>query len=211
MAVTGVSFQPGQQGGYGQSNSPQRQMPEGVQEAIKVLSLRLPRVVGANAIAPAPLLNSPGAGGHVDGIVSNILSKLMPSGATPPQAPAPMVPSNAPSFAGGGASPLAAAAHYQPAPSAPIVPHFSGGTPDAPRIDDGKGGNAGVPPSPWPSTIPGGAPGAPPNASPAPPVSGSMPVSPPVKEPSPSASPAEAAIPNQSLLMDMWRRKFGDY
>lgn len=42
-----------QQGGNGQASNP-------VQEAIRVLSLRLPRVLGAGTPAPGVLLNSPG-------------------------------------------------------------------------------------------------------------------------------------------------------
>jgi hypothetical protein len=36
---------------------------EGLQQAMKIISLRLPRVIGARPIAPASLLQSPGAGG----------------------------------------------------------------------------------------------------------------------------------------------------
>lgn len=61
MADFGVSFMPTPQNG-GETGRPTAVEP--VQEAIKILSLRLPKVVGGGAIAPAPLLNAPGAGGN---------------------------------------------------------------------------------------------------------------------------------------------------
>lgn len=92
--MTGVSFQPGidderkrreQQNG-GQTGN--------VQEAIKVLSLRLPKVVGAQGVSPSALLTSPGGMGQPDAVVDRILSRLMP---TSPQAPQGMTPSAMPS------------------------------------------------------------------------------------------------------------------
>lgn len=99
--IPGVNFQPGQQS-YGQQNGqrgPSRLSggsPQGVQEAIKVLSLRLPKVVGARAVSPAPLLTSQGSGGNpnVDSIVESVLSRMFPgqqTGGPAPSAPtAPM-------------------------------------------------------------------------------------------------------------------------
>lgn len=84
--MMGVSFQPGASA-IGQSK-PQggTQTGGGVQEAIKVLSLRLPRVVGAQAIAPQGLLNSPGSGGsRVDSVVNQVLAKYFPTGGQPAQ------------------------------------------------------------------------------------------------------------------------------
>jgi hypothetical protein len=84
--ISGVSFQPGVANGA----SPYRdaKQAEGVQEAIRVLSLRLPKVVGAQGVAPQALLSSPGAGGdpRVDSIVNRVWSNLFPTG---PQESAP--------------------------------------------------------------------------------------------------------------------------
>lgn len=101
--IGGVSFQPGQNGATGQQGKPKT---NGVQEAVKVLSLRLPSVVGARAIAPQALLQSPGSGGNprVDSVVSQVMGRMFPTGGAPaPSAPAaPMMPPNAPQFSGGG-------------------------------------------------------------------------------------------------------------
>lgn len=68
MAGFGVSFVPGGQG------DPTKQMGQGqaggappLQQAIQMLSLRLPRVVGANGLAPGPLLSAPGGMGQPGG------------------------------------------------------------------------------------------------------------------------------------------------
>lgn len=88
--IQGISFQPGLTSG--QSPYREGQQSAGVQEAIKVLSLRLPRVVGAQGIAPQALLSSPGGGGdpRVDSIVNRVWSKLFPTGSqdSAPQATA---------------------------------------------------------------------------------------------------------------------------
>lgn len=86
--MIGANFQP-------QANDPnngdQRKKPDaGVQEAIKVLSLRLPKVVGAQGIAPSALLNAPGAGGdsRIDSVVNRVLAQYLPTGpAEPGQVP----------------------------------------------------------------------------------------------------------------------------
>lgn len=64
MAGMGVSFVPGGQGDP--LNRQQQGEASGappLQQAIQMLSLRLPRVVGANALAPGQLLNAPGGMG----------------------------------------------------------------------------------------------------------------------------------------------------
>ena len=115
--INGVNFQPGAAG----PDDPRRRpsgSSDGVQEAIKVLSLRLPKVVGAQAVAPSALLTSQGGGGnpHIDSIVESVLSKMFPTaGAGPSSAPAaPMIPTQsepqaeAPQFSGniqGGSQP----------------------------------------------------------------------------------------------------------
>ena len=81
--IGGVNFQPG----GGQGLDPQQAKPSqgsGVQEAIKVLSLRLPKVVGAQAAAPMALLGGSGAqGSRVDSVVNQVLSRIMPQGGQP--------------------------------------------------------------------------------------------------------------------------------
>jgi hypothetical protein len=97
--IGGVNFQPGV------GTDPQSQSKptsgSGVQEAIKVLSLRLPKVVGAQAAAPQALLQGTGAGGNrIDSVVNQVLARLMPTG-QPSQQPMAQVPSiGAPSFTG---------------------------------------------------------------------------------------------------------------
>lgn len=97
--IGGVSFQPGgeqqqqQQNGNGRTSGG-----GGVQEAIKILSLRLPKVLGAQAAVPMPLLTSQGSGGtRVDAIVNQIMSRIgrpqgPPSMDAPPTAPMPAQP-----------------------------------------------------------------------------------------------------------------------
>jgi len=90
--MIGVNFQPGtdqqQQGQNGQT----RPSSQGVQEAIKVLSLRLPRHPITNGVAPAPLLQSRGGQGNpqVDSVVQQILQRMFPQAAPQGQAPPPM-------------------------------------------------------------------------------------------------------------------------
>jgi hypothetical protein len=134
--TSGVSFQPG--GDYGNGQQQRGSSPtQNVQEAIKVLSLRLPKVVGARSAAPQALLSAQGSGGNprIDSVVNQVLSRMF--GAQDPGAgqmpSAPMVPTpeaggqQAPSFSGG------AQAGYQPPPrmeqqAAPQSP-FGGQTP----------------------------------------------------------------------------------
>lgn len=63
----GLSFAPNQQ----QPGGPGGQKPGGmtpVQEAIRTIGLRVPRTVGARAIAPSPLMHAAGAGGFATGL-----------------------------------------------------------------------------------------------------------------------------------------------
>lgn len=98
--IGGVNFQPGM-GQGGEQSQAQPSAGSGVQEAIKVLSLRLPKVVGAQAAAPMALLSGQGSGGsRVDSVVNQILSRIMPTGqpqqtpmanlSAPSQQPTPM-------------------------------------------------------------------------------------------------------------------------
>lgn len=89
--ISGVNFQPG-----GQQGDPSQSRPSsGVQEAIKVLSLRLPKVVGAQGMSPQALLTAQGSGGsRVDSVVNQVLARILPTGpqSTPPgQSPMPRV------------------------------------------------------------------------------------------------------------------------
>lgn len=92
--MIGVSFQPGSDQ-FGQQNGNGAPLNgSGVQEAIKILSLRLPRVLGAQPAASMPLLTSQGSGGNprIDAIVNQIMSRVMPgqqgpSFGGPPQMP----------------------------------------------------------------------------------------------------------------------------
>lgn len=64
----GVSFQPGQSNGQEGPHGERRAAP--VQEAVRLLSLRLPTVTGARGIAPQELLHSQGAAGADTGAFS---------------------------------------------------------------------------------------------------------------------------------------------
>lgn len=130
--IGGVNFQPGS-GFGGQTRKADSRAPEGVQEAIKVLSLRLPKVVGAQAVSPQALLTSQGSGGNpnVDSLVEKVLQRVFPSqtGGSPAPA-APMIPTaepppmqqEGPQFSGGYAPPPAPIPGTQPTPQAqPLV------------------------------------------------------------------------------------------
>jgi len=107
--IGGVNFQPGSLDQEQQRRQQSQGSAQGVQEAIKVLSLRLPKVVGAQSIAPSALLNSQGGGGspHVDSIVESVMAKMFPGAAggnvqapmEQPQAPS-MAPESSPQFSG---------------------------------------------------------------------------------------------------------------
>lgn len=108
--MIGINFQPGMSGysGSGSRSGNGGNSNAGVQEAIKVLSLRLPKVVGAQGIAPQALLSSQGSGGsRVDSVVNTVLGRMFPSG---------QQEASAPSF---GTAPSSEPAPYQ-------MPNFSG-------------------------------------------------------------------------------------
>lgn len=94
----GVSFQPGVNGNGQARNGSGPQPPRNsIQEAIQMLSLRMPKVFGARAIAPAPLLTSPGGMGQPaarGNVSAQALASLagLPSGRGMPSMPAPMIP-----------------------------------------------------------------------------------------------------------------------
>ena len=162
--ISGVNFQPGQ---GDPAQGIKKKPDQGVQEAIKVLSLRLPRVVGAQAMAPAPLLNSQGSGGNprVDSVVNQVLSRLMPTGDSGIKTPAPMLPGGdqprdvspqpgesgtmpPPRFDGGRPSPMLRdlvkpEPRWRPAPG-PAAPRFTPG--DLPEITPGPDAGMGADP-----------------------------------------------------------------
>lgn len=85
----GLSFQPGADQNDSQPQGP----PNPVQEAVRLLSLRLPSVVGARAISPQALLQAPGQAGLGAGLsggnaLLEWLKRLLQSSGTgmPPQA-----------------------------------------------------------------------------------------------------------------------------
>ena len=80
MPGIGIQFLPGAQGENGPTSP--RGGGDPIQEAVRILSLRLPRVVGAQAIAPQALLTSPGGAANpfIDTLVDMILRRVMPNG-----------------------------------------------------------------------------------------------------------------------------------
>ena len=124
MAGFGYSFMPGQNGDQAQ----QRQQPgwAGPQSAIQMLSLRLPRVLGAQALAPGALLNSQGAGGLPDPLLQAILRLAGQAGPGGPGGGAPGGPSLM-----GGAPPSAPMA-----PAGPMTPRVIPGDEDRQTFTD---------------------------------------------------------------------------
>lgn len=108
----GVSFLPGGDGSGNQA----RPQTDPVQQAIQMLSLRLPRVVGAQGMSPAPLLQSPGGGG-----LAEFLQHLFGQG----HFGGPMAPGMGPM--GPGASPMG-----------------PGAAPPTPRVIPGGGDQGGL-------------------------------------------------------------------
>lgn len=106
----GTSFQPGVDSGASGPNGERQHGPRAtpIQSAIKLLSLRLPSVVGAQAISPQALLQSPGSaglggpGGMSGGALIEWLRKQL-AGAAPPDLPGSRSPGSMPSFGGPGA------------------------------------------------------------------------------------------------------------
>lgn len=151
--IRGVNYQPGlaaTQTGAGGQAKPRSSL----QEAIKVLSLRMPKVVGPHAVAPAPLLTSAGSGGNplVDSVVNTVLSRAFPQGQAP-QGQAPVVGQPGPGESGtmppsppvryDAPIPPMGPSAYEPLPGYQ-PPSFSG---DVPRTGGGGGGGRVEPPS----------------------------------------------------------------
>lgn len=129
--MIGVNFQPGAQGDGSQPGQARPPQGSGVQEAIKVLSLRLPKVVGAQGATPQALLQGQGSGGsRVDSIVNQVLSRIMPAG-QPQGMPRPQPQANlsAPSMPSGPSFTGAAQPNYQPQAPTPSYSPMLGQTP----------------------------------------------------------------------------------
>src|SRR5689334_6587977 len=99
----GDRFQPGGDDSFKHRQNQQiqsRGSAEGVQEAIKCLSLRLPKVVGAQASAPTPLLTSGGSEGspRVHSMVQQVMQQYFPTEPAP-SGQVPSIPSDVPTGA----------------------------------------------------------------------------------------------------------------
>lgn len=105
----GVRFQPGGDDSFQQRQDQQRQSRgsgEGVQQAIKFLSLRLPKVVGAQAAVPTPLLTSGGSEGspRVHSMVQQVMQQYFPTEPAP-SGQVPSIPNEMPTGASAQSSP----------------------------------------------------------------------------------------------------------
>ena len=149
----GVSFLPGsqnQQNGTGMSGRPASQSP--MQEAVKILSLRLPKFYGSQSLAPAPLLQAaggmgqPAARGNVTAQALAGLAGLPPSMALPQMA-APVLPSG-----GGGTETTSGWASRERDINRPLAPATE---PNQSLFDGGTGFNPIPSQPPPPRFIPG--------------------------------------------------------
>lgn len=133
----GVSFVPG---GQAENNRDKvgQQASQAAQQAIQFLSLRLPRVTGAQGLAPAPLLNAPGGSGMPSGVIEALL-RLAGMGGTPigggpvgamPFQPPPQTPIGMPGAPGGGAPPPP---RIVPGEQGPLTPPPTFGAPRPPQ------------------------------------------------------------------------------
>lgn len=151
--LMGVNFQPGvtdqgQPGGGRPGGS-------GVQEAIKILSLRLPKVVGAQGLAPLPLLTSPGAEGRAERVVEDIWRRMNPAAAKAPGSPVLPVLGPSSPFESTDIGPQryqSPAPSFQPEMGGPESPFEAAPRPKLPRFTPGiqPPGDlpGGVPPNP---------------------------------------------------------------
>lgn len=98
MANFGVSFVPGQNGDQMERPGPGGAQPTPVQEAIRILSLRLPRFFsGGSPIAPMPLLQSPGGAALGPESLGTLFGQphLLPTPGGLPPIPGPVSPPQA--------------------------------------------------------------------------------------------------------------------
>ena len=143
--IQGANFQPSGAGPGGGGNDPRRRAQQGLQEAIQVLSLRLPKAVGAQSVAPSALLNAQGSGGNpmIDSVVSRVMSRMMPTGDKPPMGNVPSVPPivGQPSPGESGTNPPPSTnppsppVRYEPPPTTPLSSFMR-----APRISPSEEG-----------------------------------------------------------------------
>lgn len=125
---------------------------EGVPEqAFKVLSMRLPRVLGARAVSPEGLLNSPGSAGMQGNPLSAVFEALLKAMAGG-QWQVPQMPryKDVPPTGGGVFGPALPPGSRPPAPNVTVDqgPRISA-PPQMPRYDEGgntSGGGLGAPP-----------------------------------------------------------------
>lgn len=146
----GVTFLPQGDATYRRPGQPASQGTAPVQEAVKILSLRVPRMLGASPISPMALLTGAGSQGMPAGTLQQLIQKYLPvTGPAPPMLaegptagqPAPAaslqvsaLPSAPSAQAGGQPAPVAQAVSgpsgglgpslgsSTPAPAAPITP-----------------------------------------------------------------------------------------
>lgn len=150
----GVSFVPSGQGDP-MNRQQQGQAPGAppLQQAIQMLSLRLPRVVGANALAPGQLLNAPGGMGGSGNPLLEALLRLAGMGGG--QGQPGMGAQGLPSFSGSTLPRFGAGDEQQrPAPSVQPPPQPGASQP-------WQGGPSGQMPGPGQPTFPGAPGGSP--------------------------------------------------
>ena len=164
MAI-GVSFVPSQPPAAGTDARTVNTANPAVQQAIQTLSLRLPRVVGSQALAPSALLHGAGSAGlsgsgSVDAIVQSVLKRMLPQAGSQTTQPAPAAPgmpqapavsgaqTGAPVLAGmpapAASAPSASVASSQPVPVAPLPQQPRPWTPPVtptPNVRPGTGGD----------------------------------------------------------------------
>lgn len=78
----GVSFAPTLESSF---DGPRRGQHEGIGRAVQILSLRMPRFLGARGLAPGALLNASGAGGmdpYLGAVMQTLMRTLAPEGAS---------------------------------------------------------------------------------------------------------------------------------
>jgi hypothetical protein len=143
----GVSFLPNQ-GGMDRERPGGGSATEPIQQAIKVLSLRLPRVLGGGAFAPAGLLQGGGSMGNpfagVGPMQGRPLPGGLPGGGGPPLGGGAGSPGGGSPFGGGAGNPFAGSMPG-PDPMSQAIMALVGG---------GGGGFGGAPPSFGPTPPP---------------------------------------------------------
>jgi collagen type III alpha len=188
----GVSFLPGQSNGMDR-NGQGGNATEPIQQAIKVLSLRLPRVLGGGAFAPSGLLQGGGSMGNPFAGVGPMQGRPLPPGGLPGGGGPP--PGGGAGSPGGGGSPFGGGAGN------PFAGSMPGPDPMSQAIMalvGGGGGSFGAPPSmsPAPHIIPGINPTTPPAG---PPPIGQLPdrgtAPPPYQPPAPDRGTAPPSAP----------------